>query len=78
MRTADEARAWLLGLMGVAMFSLSLPMTRLAVIELPPIFVGPGRAVVAVCHNVVLAFIRIYIGKMHEMRIKEADFLIMD
>jgi drug/metabolite transporter (DMT)-like permease len=57
MRTADEARAWLLGLMGVAMFSLSLPMTRLAVIELPPIFVGPGRAIVAAVPAAVLLWL---------------------
>jgi drug/metabolite transporter (DMT)-like permease len=54
MRAGDEAKAWLFGLMGVAMFSLSLPMTRLAVIELPPVFVGPGRAVVAALPAAIL------------------------
>jgi len=47
MRAGEELEAWLLGLLGVAIFSLSLPMTRIAVAELPPLFVGPGRAVVA-------------------------------
>jgi drug/metabolite transporter (DMT)-like permease len=47
MRAGEEAQAWLFGLLGVAMFSLSLPMTRLAVIELPAVMVGPGRALVA-------------------------------
>lgn len=47
MRAGDEAQAWVYGFLGVAIFSVSLPMTRIAVIELPPIFTGPGRAVVA-------------------------------
>ncbi|PWF55064.1 EamA/RhaT family transporter [Massilia glaciei] len=37
----------LLGLAGVALFSLTLPFTRLAVAELPPAFVALGRALVA-------------------------------
>jgi drug/metabolite transporter (DMT)-like permease len=37
----------LLGLIGVAIFSLTLPATRLAVAELPPLFVALGRALVA-------------------------------
>lgn len=36
-----------LGLIGVAIFGLTLPFTRLAVSELDPVFVGLGRAVVA-------------------------------
>ncbi|HEY4541886.1 MAG TPA: DMT family transporter [Noviherbaspirillum sp.] len=36
-----------LGLVGVAMFSLTLPFTRLAVAELNPVLVALGRAVVA-------------------------------
>ncbi|WP_027158625.1 DMT family transporter [Methylobacter luteus] len=36
-----------LGLLGVFCFSLTLPATRLAVIDLDPAFVGLGRAVVA-------------------------------
>jgi drug/metabolite transporter (DMT)-like permease len=39
------AVAW--GLLGVLAFSLSLPMTRLAVEDLDPTFVGLGRALVA-------------------------------
>ncbi|MES3023555.1 MAG: DMT family transporter [Pseudomonadota bacterium] len=44
---STEARGMLLGLAGVAIFSLTLPFTRLAVAELPPVFVALGRALVA-------------------------------
>jgi drug/metabolite transporter (DMT)-like permease len=37
----------LLGLLGVTIFSLSLPMTHLAIVQLNPILVGLGRAWVA-------------------------------
>ena len=48
----DETRGWLLGLAGVVMFALTLPMTRLAVgdalqPQLPPAFVTAGRAALA-------------------------------
>jgi drug/metabolite transporter (DMT)-like permease len=46
-RRADETAGMLLGLAGVAIFSLTLPFTRLAVAELSPLFVTMGRAVVA-------------------------------
>lgn len=39
-----EGRAMLLGLLAVAMFSLTLPFTRIAVAELDPMFVTFGRA----------------------------------
>jgi drug/metabolite transporter (DMT)-like permease len=44
---SDESRGMLLGLVAVAMFSLTLPFTRMAVTELPPAFVALGRALVA-------------------------------
>jgi drug/metabolite transporter (DMT)-like permease len=49
---ADLHRGYLLGLLGVAIFALTLPMTRLAVgdaaaPQLPPAFVTAGRAAVA-------------------------------
>ncbi len=44
-----ETRGLLLGLIGVAAFSLTLPATRAAVAALHPVFVGSGRAVVAAC-----------------------------
>lgn len=40
----DETRGMLLGLAGVAIFSLTIPFTRMAVAELNPIFVALGRA----------------------------------
>ena len=42
-----EMRGMWLGLIGVAIFSLTLPFTRIAVAELDPLFVALGRAVVA-------------------------------
>lgn len=47
IRTAsagDEKRGMLLGLLGVAMFSLTMPFTRMAVADLDPVFVALGRA----------------------------------
>ena len=49
---SDEARGLWLGLVGVLIFALTLPMTRLAVgpaadPQLPPLFVTAGRAAVA-------------------------------
>jgi drug/metabolite transporter (DMT)-like permease len=49
---ADVARGYWLGLVGVAIFALTLPMTRLAVgdasaPQLPPAFVTAGRAALA-------------------------------
>jgi len=44
---SDETAGMLLGLVGVAIFGLTFPATRLAVADLPPAFVALGRAVVA-------------------------------
>jgi hypothetical protein len=38
-----ENQGMLYGLLGVAAFSLTLPMTRLAVADLSPVTVGLGR-----------------------------------
>ena len=51
-RMNDETRGLWLGLLGVAIFAMTLPMTRLAVgpaldPQLPPLFVTAGRAAVA-------------------------------
>ncbi|QJE01432.1 DMT family transporter [Massilia forsythiae] len=43
-RTRDETRGMLLGLAGVAVFSLTLPFTRMALAGLDPLFVTLGRA----------------------------------
>ena len=44
---SDDTAGMLLGLAGVAMFSLTLPFTRMAVAGLDPAFVALGRAAVA-------------------------------
>jgi len=41
---SDDTRGMLLGVAGVAIFSLTLPFTRLAVRELDPLFLTLGRA----------------------------------
>jgi len=56
--TADVTRGLLLGVLGVAMFAMTLPMTRMAVgdagaPQLPPAFVTAGRAAVAGCLSVL-------------------------
>jgi drug/metabolite transporter (DMT)-like permease len=43
----NDAKGMLFGLAGVAIFSLTLPFTRMAVQELDPTFVALGRALVA-------------------------------
>jgi drug/metabolite transporter (DMT)-like permease len=44
---SDETAGMLLGLIGVAIFGMTFPATRMAVADLPPEFVALGRAVVA-------------------------------
>lgn len=44
---AAVRRAYLSGMLGIVGFSLTLPATRLAVMDLDPVFVGLGRAVAA-------------------------------
>jgi drug/metabolite transporter (DMT)-like permease len=43
----QQTQGMLLGLLGVTVFSLSLPMTHLAITGLDPVLVGLGRALVA-------------------------------
>ncbi|HEY9236446.1 MULTISPECIES: DMT family transporter [Phenylobacterium] len=43
----DKTRGWIDGLLGVAIFSGSLPATRLAVADFDPLFLTAGRAVIA-------------------------------
>jgi len=44
---SNETAGMLLGLIGVAIFGMTFPATRMAVADLPPEFVALGRAVVA-------------------------------
>lgn len=55
----QESKGMWLGLIGVAIFSLTLPFTRMAVMELNPIFVALGRAVVAAFGSIGLLW---YLG----------------
>ena len=56
MRVAmsPETRGMWLGTIGVAIFSLTLPFTRMAVAELNPVLVALGRAVVAAIGSALL------------------------
>lgn len=47
LNSSNETTGMWLGLVGVAMFSLTLPFTKMAVAELNPLLVALGRAVVA-------------------------------
>jgi drug/metabolite transporter (DMT)-like permease len=51
---SETARGYLYGLAAVALFGLTLPFTRRAVAELPPVFVGLGRSIVAALIAAVL------------------------
>ena len=42
-----ELQGWLFGMLGMLIFSLTLPMTRMAVESLSPYFVASGRAMLA-------------------------------
>ena len=44
---SNSTKGYLLAFAGVVIFGLTLPFTRIAVAELPPVFVGLGRAIVA-------------------------------
>ncbi|MGH8808443.1 MAG: DMT family transporter [Noviherbaspirillum sp.] len=50
----QETRGMWLGMAGVAIFSLTLPFTRMAVAELNPVLVALGRAVVAAFGSIAL------------------------
>ena len=54
LQMSNETRGMWLGAVGVALFSLTLPFTRLAVAELNPVLVALGRAVVAALCSLLL------------------------
>ena len=47
MPSGSPARGLFFGFLGVLIFSFTLPMTRISVAELAPLFISNGRAVVA-------------------------------
>jgi drug/metabolite transporter (DMT)-like permease len=52
-----EAKGMLLGLVGVSVFGLTLPVTRFVVATLDPLFIGLGRAVIAGLCAALLLFL---------------------
>ena len=55
----NETKGMLLGCIGVVMFSLTLPFTRIAVAELSPYFVTFGRSTLAgICALILIAITR--------------------
>lgn len=63
-----ERLGLILGFVGVLIFSLTLPATRRAVQELPPEFVGLGRAVPAACvGGLMLLLVRARRPHRHEL-----------
>jgi drug/metabolite transporter (DMT)-like permease len=50
----QELTGYLYGFLGVLIFSLTLPATRMAVVALDPIFVGFGRSIVAAVLALIL------------------------
>ncbi|MFP3759017.1 EamA/RhaT family transporter, partial [Cupriavidus sp. SIMBA_020] len=55
---ARETQGMLLGLVGVMIFSLTLPMTRIVVTEFHPLLNGLGRALAAAVPAALLLWLR--------------------
>lgn len=55
--SSREVEGLIYGLIGILVFSLTLPATRIAVADLDPIFVGLGRAIVAAGPALILLLI---------------------
>lgn len=51
---SDTSRGYVLGFAGVAIFSLTLPLTHIAVKELNPLFLSLGRTVIAAIVSIVI------------------------
>lgn len=69
----QESRGMWLGLTGVAIFSLTLPFTKMAVAELNPVLVALGRAVVAAIGSAILLW---WIGAPRPTRIQIRALLV--
>ncbi len=50
----QETKGLILGFIGVAIFSLTLPATRIAVVDMSPVMVGLGRAILAAAVALVI------------------------
>ncbi len=62
----QSRQAWLYGGLGMTGFSLTLPMTRLAITVIDPLLVGLGRALVAAA----LAFVALYVTRQKIPRLR--------
>jgi drug/metabolite transporter (DMT)-like permease len=69
----QESRGMWLGLTGVAIFSLTLPFTKMAVAELNPVLVALGRAVVAAIGSAILLW---WIGAPRPTRMQIRALLV--
>lgn len=68
-----ESKGMLLGLLGVALFSLTLPATRMALESFDPLFVATGRASLAA----FLAAIYLLLGKHRFPNTTELKYLLL-
>jgi len=53
-QTKDATMGLVYGLLGVIIFSITLPATRIALTEFDPVFVGLGRAIIATGLSLIL------------------------
>ena len=56
-QSKTEFEGFIYGSIGIVIFSLTLPATRIAVVDLDPVFVGLGRAIVAALLALVLLIV---------------------
>ena len=68
-----ENKGMLLGLIGVALFGLTLPATRMALESFHPIFIATGRALLAT----ILAMIYLAAGKHRRPTLHEFKYLLL-
>ena len=54
LKLKQDLLGWGYGFLGILIFSLTLPATRITVAELDPVFVGLGRAIIAACLSLIL------------------------
>lgn len=66
----DEAKGLVFGLIGVIVFGLTLPATRVAVAEFSPVMIGIGRAVITPATLAFAVFVVAIVGIGRNMRIE--------
>ena len=68
-----ETKGMLLGVIGVVLFSLTLPATRMALQSFHPLFIGTGRGVLAA----MLAAVFLIAGKHRRPTLQEFKYLLL-